>query len=280
MNADKFILITGVSSGIGFALADHYCNQGFKVIGTVRKIEDAETLSKNPCFFPIVYDVKDKEGLVVFRETVNSLLSGKKLFALINNAGIVKAGPLECISEEDFSEMMDVNVYAVRRITNEALAFMEEGSRIVNMSSVSGLFNSPFSGTYCISKHALESMTDVYRRELMGFGIKVIAIEPGPIKTPIWSKSKGSLDKYFDTRYGDILRTADKIIDNAEKSGLDVSYVVTACDKALLNPNPKTRYLIHRKPFIFKMLYWLIPDKIADKLVAKTLSGGESHRIV
>ena len=124
------------------------------------------------------------------------------------------------------------------------------------------------------------SMTDVYRRELMAFGLKVIAIEPGPIKTPIWSKSKGTLDKYFHTRYGDILRTADKIIDNAEKSGLDVSYVVTACDKALFNPNPKTRYLIHRKPFIFKILYWLVPDKIADKLVAKTLSGGESHRIV
>ena len=280
MSTAKFILITGVSTGIGFALADHYCKQGYSVIGTVRKPEDAVELNKHKNFYAIVHDVQDKTNLDNFKSQIEKILISNKLFAVINNAGIAKAGPLEFISEEDFTQMMDVNVLSVRRITNIALSFMDKDSRIVNMSSVSGLFNSPFSGTYCITKHALESMTDVYRRELMAFGIKVIAIEPGPIKTPIWSKSKGTLDKYFHTRYGEMLKSADKIIGNAEQSGLDVSHVIEACDKALFQSNPKTRYLIHRKPIIFKMLYWLVPDKIADKLVAKALKGGEKHRVV
>ena len=97
---------------------------------------------------------------------------------------------------ENFEEQLDVNVKSMRRITNlflpllgAHLDYKYNPGRIINMSSISGLFSSPFNGSYSISKHAVESMTDVYRRELRQFGIKVIAIEPGPIKTKIWQKN-------------------------------------------------------------------------------------------
>ena len=277
---DKAIVITGVSSGIGNGLAHHYCEKGALVIGSVRKDSDGHDLTQYPNFHKISYDVVDKVGIRDFSEAVRERLGVMPLFALINNAGIAIAGPLECLSDEDFEHQMDVNVMAVRRVTNAMLPLMGQGSRIVNISSVSGLFSSPFTGPYCISKHALESMTDVYRRELAAFGVKVIAIEPGPIKTKIWGKSKGSLDKFFETRYGHLLKHADKIIENAEASALDVSAIQKVCDKALLSDAPKTRYIVHKSKHLFKFFAKFVPDKIADRLVAKTMKGGEKHRIV
>jgi NAD(P)-dependent dehydrogenase (short-subunit alcohol dehydrogenase family) len=278
-NMGKYIIITGVSSGIGEGLAAHYLKEGHHVIGTVRKESDAVELSVNENFHKIIFDVKDRNGLTAFVQSIKNILKDNPLYALINNAGIVKAGPLECISADDFEEQIDVNVLSVQRITNAMIPLLGNDSRIVNISSVSGLFNSPFTGPYCISKHALESMSDIYRRELAQFGTKVIAIEPGPIKTKIWSKSRGTLDKYKDSRYGHLVSKADKMIDNAENGALPVSEICKVCDKALFNENPRTRYIIHKKKNLFK-LFTMLPDKVADYLVAKNLKGGERHRMV
>lgn len=276
----KNILITGVSTGIGRGLALHYCKMGHRVIGTVRKAMSNDALLMESNFTQIVYDVNDKSNLMQFQLNLEHQLEGGTLFALINNAGIALAGPLEYIDEDDFMQLLDTNVLAVRRITNVALRFMSEGSRIINMSSVSGLFNSPFSGPYCISKHALESMTDVYRRELAAFDIKVVAIEPGPIKTPIWSKAKGTLDKYQLTRYGGMLSKADRMIENAEKHAMDISEIAKVCDEALFKQNPKTRYIVHKSKRLFKFFAKMVPDKIADYLVARSLKKGDKHRVV
>lgn len=277
---NKTIVITGVSTGIGAGMAEHLLKTGYTVVGTVRKDADADSLKSYERFFSVIMDVTDKSASSKLVETAQNCLGAEPLFALINNAGIAIAGPLECLPDEEFEKVIDVNVLAVRRIINALLPLMAEGSRIVNISSVSGLFSSPFTGAYCISKHALESMTDVYRRELQPFGIKVCAIEPGPIKTPIWSKSKGTLDRFFGTRYGSMLKNADKIIENAERSGLSVEEVVRVVQNALENANPATRYLIHPKKFLFRIVSKWLPDKWADALVAKTMKGGKKHRAV
>lgn len=274
----KFILITGVSTGIGNALAEHYLKHNYQVIGTMRSAQDGENLNNFQNFHNIVYDLKDSIGLSDFVQSVSNILKEQELFCLINNAGMAVAGPLEHVSESDFFNQMDINLFAQRRITNGLLPFMKDNSRIVFISSVSGLFNNPFTGPYCISKHALESMIDIYRRELSLFGIKVIGIEPGPIKTPIWNKSKGSLDKYFETRYGTILKRADKMIERAEKDALDVSAVLQAVDKALFKENPSTRYIVHKKKLLFKIISQFVPDKLVDSIVSKTMKGGEKHR--
>jgi NAD(P)-dependent dehydrogenase (short-subunit alcohol dehydrogenase family) len=276
---EKFILITGVSSGIGQGLASHYIQKGFNVIGTVRTDKDADAL-KNDRFHKIIFDVKDKAVEENLQKKVKAIIGNYSLFGLINNAGIVKAGPLEFVTEEDFSEQIEVNVIAVRRVTNAMLPLMESGSRIVMISSVSGLFNTPYTGAYCISKHAVESMCDIYRRELNSFGIKVVAIEPGPIKSKIWGKSKGTFDQFKNTRYDAIAPDADKMIETAEGSALDVSYVAEACDKALLENKPKARYIVHKNKLAFKLFAQFIPDSIADYLVARTLRGGKKHRMI
>ncbi len=275
----KYIFITGVSSGIGLGLCNHYLSKGMHVIGTVRKQEDGSDIS-NPNFHKIVFDVKDKNGLSIVINKIKNIIGNDPIFALINNAGIAKAGPLEFVSDEDFEEQMEVNVNAVRRVTNATLPLMKKGSRIVNMSSVSGLFNSPFTGPYCISKHAVESMSDIYRRELSAFGIKVIALEPGPIKSKIWGKSRGTFDIYKDTRYGYLSPKADRMIDNAEKDALDVAHVAAACDKALFSDNPKPRYIVHKTKRMFKFMVSYMPDRFLDWMVARNLKGGDRHRSI
>jgi NAD(P)-dependent dehydrogenase (short-subunit alcohol dehydrogenase family) len=276
----KYILITGVSSGIGHGLSKFFLSQGFSVIGTVRNHKDANDLESISGFHKIIYDVTNKEDLPTIITKIKYIINDGVLHGLINNAGIAVAGPLELVSEEEFYSVMEINVFAVRRITNAVLPLMKEGSRIVMISSVSGIFNSPFTGPYSISKHAIESMCDIYRRELLLFGIKVIALEPGPIKSEIWGKAKGIFKKYEDSRYAQWVKNGDKIIENAEKSAIDVQYVCDAANEAMTNSSPKARYIVHKNKFIFKIFAKLLPDGLTDYLVSKGLKKGEKHRIV
>ena len=237
----KNIFITGVSTGIGYDALTSLVSRGYFVIGTVRKSEDADKLKKefgDKCII-LIFDVRDVETSMAEISTVIPKMEKEGLYCLINNAGIAIPGPLQHITEDEFEQQMDVNVKSVRRITNILLPYLGtdkkyEPGKIINISSVSGLFNSPYNGSYCISKHALESMTDVYRRELAMFGIRVSAIQPGPIKTEIWNKSKGTLDRFKDTAYGELLSSADKMIENAEKSAFDVKVVTDIIINILL----------------------------------------------
>ncbi len=283
----KHVFITGVSSGIGYDAMKTLLQNGYKVTGTVRSEDDAERLSAEFTTNAniLIMDVAKPESCEKGMAAIMPDLEQHGLYCLINNAGIAVPGPLQHLSDEDFAYQMEVNVMAVRRTTNRLLPYLGTNSayipgKIIMISSVSGLFNSPFNGAYCISKHALESMTDIYRRELSMFGIQVAAIEPGPVKTQIWKKNLGVLDKYKNTPYATILSSADKMILNAEKSALEVS-VITDCILDILQADkPKTRYLIHRKKLLFRLLSRWLPDVWVDKLIQKTLAKKDNYRPV
>lgn len=282
----KYIFITGVSTGIGHHALKTLVEKGYNIIGTVRKDSDAQRIKElyNNVTL-LTFDVKDIQKTQLQIQSILPILEEHGLYALINNAGVAVPGPLQYLSEDDFLMQMDVNVFAVRRITNLLLPYLglntkHNPGKIINISSVSGLFNSPYNGAYCISKHALESMNDVYRRELSMFGIQVIAIEPGPIKSEIWSKNKGALNKFLNTEYGEILSKADKIIDNSEKSALETSVISETILEILNAKSPKTRYLIHRKKWLFKILSSYLPDKWVDKLIQKSMRKKDKFRPV
>ena len=228
----KNIVITGVSSGIGRASLDLLHEKGYHIFGSVRNQADADKLSKiyPDRFTPLVFDVQNHDEVVRASKVVFEHC--ETLAGLINNAGIAIPGPLEHLSEKQFEKQLDVNLKSIRRITNLFLPLLgaklnasKPPGRIINISSVSGLFNSPYNGAYSISKHALESMTDIYRRELRRYGIKVIAIEPGPIKTEIWKKNLNKMDEFKDSDYYEVLQKADKIIEKTEHSALPVENV-------------------------------------------------------
>ena len=261
----KNIVITGVSSGIGRASLDLLHEKGYHIFGSVRNQADADKLSKiyPDRFTPLLFDVQNHDEVVRASKVVFEHC--ETLAGLINNAGIAIPGPLEHLSEQQFEKQLDVNVKSIRRITNLFLPLLgaklnasKPPGRIINISSVSGLFNSPYNGAYSISKHALESMTDVYRRELRQYGIKVIAIEPGPIKTEIWKKNLNKMDEFKDSDYYEVLQKADKIIENAERNALPVENVSRLIAKCLTVSRPKTRYIVHKNKFVFRLMAYYL----------------------
>ena len=278
----KFVFITGVSTGIGQALLELFYHKGFHVIGTVRNKKDADEIrlkygERVTC---LNFDVRDQEKMNTETDRVKPLLEESGLHCLINNAGYAEPGPLELLSEEAFESQLDVNLKSVRRITNTLLPYLKKAGagRIINISSVSGILNTPYLGAYCVSKHALESLTEIYRRELAQFGIKVISVLPGPVKTEIWKKNIGVLNPYFDSAYGHILKHADKLIEASDRNGLPVSKVSDNVWKAFASKNPKTSYIVHKKSRAIWFLTNVVPARLLDKLIARTMSKGEQIR--
>ena len=283
----KNIVITGVSSGIGRDALRLLHQKGYHIYGSVRKEADAKSLTEAypQRFTPLIFDVQDQDAVNQAAKRVFEACD--RIDALINNAGVAVPGPLQFVTEADFERQMDINLKSVRRITNTFLPllgtapdFKGPPGRIINVSSISGLFSSPFNGVYSISKHALESMTDVYRRELRRYGIKVMAIEPGPIKTKIWGKNLNSMAQFADTDYYDILQKADKMIENTEKNALPVARTSNVILKCITKKHPKTRYIVQKNTLVFKIVANYLPDKLVDWFIQRSFSLGNRHRPV
>lgn len=264
------ICITGVSSGLGRHAACHLMQHGYQVIGTVRSMKDANDLQErfSDQFIPFVLDVTNEISVDAFASFVEKCTAENGLKALVNNAGIVIAGPLMHITTEELRHQMDVNLLSVHRITRALFPSLLKcsDSRIINMSSVSGLIANAFLGPYCASKFALEAYTDSLRRELMIYDMKVVLLQPGTIKTSIWNKSRGVGEKYQNTDYGFILRHASKIIDRSEAKALDPVHVSKTILKAIRAKSVKTRYVVARHGWRYPMISHLVPDKLLDRL--------------
>ena len=283
--ADR-IFISGVSSGIGKQTCKDLLDAGYEVFGTVRKQEDKIKLTDEfgINFHCLILDLEKNESIDQCVSELKHQLKGQKLYAIINNAGVAIPGPLHLVSEEKFSKQMLVNLHATRKLTNALIAELSESinqlkPRIIFISSVSGIFATPFNGPYCISKHALECMVDIYRRELKYLGIEVVSILPGPIRTKIWDKAKGQFDQYKIGPFASVAQKADDIILATEKSALPVSVVSQRIIRILAQKKNRNRYLIHRNALLISILAHLTPSSWVDKMIWKNLGKPGSTKI-
>ena len=266
------VFISGVNSGIGYYLTQKLRDQ-YKIIGTVRNPEDKlRLISEFPDLDIILLDLADRDSINSAISTYLNKNPNTKIYGIINNAGYALPGPLLDLDMDEFEHQMKVNVINQLCVVQNLSSCLIEGkSRIINISSISGLFASPFLGAYCTSKFAFEGMSDSLRRELSLIGIKLILIEPGPILTSIWNKNLGIAHKFQNSRFSSYLKDADEIIKNRIHSALPLSTLLNPVRQALENKNPKNRYLIHAKPLLAKFISHFIPSKIADYLVNKKL---------
>jgi len=274
----KIIFITGVSSGIGLDASKTLLDNGFRVYGTVRKESDKQKLEREfgTDFKAIICDITDDHALSNCINELKEHIKSQKIYCLINNAGIAVPGPLNMLDDKSFFNQMNVNLLATRKVTNYLIPMMDHSNqnldpRIIFISSISGIFAAPFNGAYCISKHALECMIDIYRRELKYLNIKVVAIQPGPIKTEIWKKTIGSFEKFKGGYFDEIINKADKIIQNTEKTALNVSTVSECILNIVIKQKPKLRYMIRKNKLLFKVISYYVPSKWVDKLIWKNL---------
>ncbi len=272
-------VITGASTGIGRAIARSLIDNGWRVFGSVRKPEDAETLRQGlgENFTSLIFDVTDFTAIREASATVSDALEGRTLNALVNNAGIAVAGPLRHIPLEEVHRQFDVNIFGVVRVTQAFLpmlgadpVFKGPPGRIINMSSVAGKIASPILGPYAMSKHALEAFSDSLRRELLMHGIDVITVGPGAIKTPIWAKADDiDVAPYKDTEYYGVIQNMRKMLQEVGDNGLEPAKVGDLALRILTTDKPKTRYAIMKNQFVMWTLLRALPQRMIDRAAAK-----------
>src|SRR5436305_2272728 len=194
----RSIVITGVSTGIGWASAKLLLDRGFRVFGSVRKQADADRLKTEfgANFTPLLFDVTDEATVLAAAREVRAALKGETLTGLVNNAGIAVAGPVLELAADEFRRQMDVNVIgpiiatqAFGPLLGADRSLKGKPGRTVMVSWVAGRNGNPLMSAYSTSKHAIEGLSESLRREMMLFGIDVILIAPGAVKTPICCKS-------------------------------------------------------------------------------------------
>jgi NAD(P)-dependent dehydrogenase (short-subunit alcohol dehydrogenase family) len=277
---NSYILITGVSTGIGYAATADLTQRGYHVFGSVRSQADAERLQQEipTNFTPLVFDVTDGEGVETAVATIAQTITPQGLTALINNAGISTPGPLQHMPLEKFRNQFEVNLFGLLHVTQQCLPLLGARSnpghppgRIINISSVSGRIAYPFMGAYAAAKHALEAVSDSLRRELLHYGIDVILIEPGTVQTPIVSKFAEQIAPYAETDYGPILQKVIQKAAEREDKALPVTAVTGVIRTALESKRPRTRYPIPRRWLSGWLLPRWLPDRWFDWLVARQL---------
>ena len=277
----KKVVITGVSTGIGYSSAKILCDSGYLVYGSVRKNEDADRiadkLGKN--FHPLIFDVTDSKAIAENIEKVkNDLKPGESLAGLINNAGIALGGPVTLIDTEVFRKQFEVNFFGLIDVTKACLPLLgaRKGSnnqgKIINISSVSGKRSYPFIAPYTASKFALEAFSDSLRRELMIYGVDVILIEPGPIKTAIWDKTPDpENNEFLGSDYESSLAKFYKLFIEMGKKGFDADIIGNRVKSILQDPSPRIRHVITPNRFLNYTLPGILPSRMFDKMLGKGL---------
>src|ERR1700760_828668 len=275
----KSVVVTGASTGIGWATARLLLDRGFRVFGSVRGKADADRLGGEfgANFPPLLFDVTDEAAVHAAAGEVRAVLGGETLTGLVNNAGIALVGPVLEMPLEQFRRQIDVNVigpFIATQAFGPLLGADPElkgpRGRIVMISSVPGRNGNPFTPGYSASKHAIEGLSESLRRELMLFGIDVIIIAPGPVKTPIWAKGQGDLDasKYSNSPYSASMKNVTAYMAHLASIGLPPETIAECVYNALTLPKPKTRYMIAPDPMRHFITQWL-PKRMVDRIIAK-----------
>ncbi len=276
------VLISGASTGIGRACALELAGRGVRVFAGVRRAEDGEALraAGGSHVVPLRLDVTDAATIAAAVEAIAAANGERALSGLVNNAGIVVAGPLEFLPVDALRRSLEANVVGLLALTQACLPLLRAGrGRIVNMSSISGRFASPLLGPYAASKFAVEALSDALRRELAPWGIPVALVEPGAVATPIWEKSAASAQALLDGLpaqahgyYGADVEHARRRALRAARTGIPAEAVATVVHAALTAARPRTRYLVGRDARIGALLARWLPDGVLDRFARRTRS--------
>lgn len=276
MYAQRSVLVTGASTGIGEAIARRLDARGYRVFAGVRSAADGDRLRAGAGggLEPLLLDVTRGEEVAAAAAAIVAATGGR-LDGLVNNAGIAVGGPLEFVPLDQLRRQLEVNVVGLLAVTQAMLPLLRRSrGRVVNIGSIAGRSVAPMVGPYCASKHAVEALTDGLRLELHGSGVEVSVVEPGAVRTPIWRKGRdqlagaaGSLPPTALERYGDRLAFFGRILAFNERRGVAPDAVADAVVHALESETPRTRYLVGVDARLRAFQRWLLPDRWADAVI-------------
>ncbi|MCK0190275.1 oxidoreductase [Arenibacter sp. F20364] len=264
---NKVVLITGASSGMGKTTAKLLLKEGFIVYGAARRVDnmnDLKLLGAKILLMDVTRDSTTVSG-------VDEIIKNEgRIDVLINNAGLGYYGAIEEVAIEDARYQLEVNVFGAARLMQLALPYMRKNQfgKIVNISSIGGKLANPYGGWYHASKFALEALSDSLRMEVKQFGIDVIVIEPGGVKSE-WSDIAMKNARKVSEKgvYGTMV---DKMIETGEKfkaKNAEPELIANLILKAITVNKPKTRYSggFMAKPLL--LMRKMLSDKMMDKII-------------
>jgi len=271
------IVITGASTGIGYALVESFLAEGDRVWAGVRKIESLQPLqSRYSNLNILILDVTKSSDIEDSLKKMSNLAENED-FVLINNAGIAVGGPLEALPMTEWRGLFDINVFGLVEMTQKFLPLLRKHKGlVVNMGSLSGRLATPFLSPYTASKFAVRAISDALRRELRSYGVRVVLIEPGPIKTKIWGKAldkSGQLKKYLTPAlskvYGDVLDQLEYEVEQTALDAVPVDRVVEKVLAAVKSEKPCPYYPVGKNIGLILFLAQYFPTRILDRLLSR-----------
>jgi len=273
----RTILITGCSSGIGYACAHGLRERGYRVFASTRKPEDVERLSSEG-LEALLLDLDDSATI---RDTVDQVLARTQgqLYALFNNGAYTQVGAVEDLSRTVLRSQMETNLLGWHELTCYLIPVMRNQGygRIVQNSSVLGLAALAYRGAYVASKFALEGLTDTLRLELAGSGIQVSLIEPGPIKSRIRANSYEKFHAHIEREHSphrEQYRAVEQRLLQEGSSQPSPQVVLRKLIHALESPRPKPRYYVTHITYLFGGLRRLLSSRRLDQVLTWTSDSG------
>ncbi|WP_235431538.1 SDR family oxidoreductase [Paenibacillus sp. VT-400] len=268
-------LITGTSSGFGMLTAITLAKQGYLVVATMRDLSRREELVKLAEQAGITerlqymqLDVTDAESV---KKAVGSvLLNNGRIDMLVNNAGFAVGGFIEEISMEDWRRQMETNLFGLIAVTRAVLPVMREQKQglIINLSSVSGLSGFPGYAPYAASKFAVEGFTESLRHEMSSFGVRVVLVEPGSYRTPIWNKGLGEIHRSEDSPYKHKLDAVLRYSKHASETAPDPQEVADLIGRIARMRAPRLRYALGKGSRVLILGKAVLPWKWLERIIA------------
>ena len=276
MSPSKAVLITGCSSGIGWATAERLASTGWKVYATARRVETISQLSRCGCeLLPL--DVTEEVSMARAVKRIEQTEGA--VGVLVNNAGYAQYGAVEEVPLEKVRQQFEANVFGLVRMCQLVLPGMRHQGygRIVNLSSMGGRLTFPGGGFYHATKHAVEAVSDALRFEVSGFGVAVSVIEPGLIRTgfsdtaveSIGATGGGQADgPYTDFNLG-VARSAKENYERGplSKLGGDPEDVARVIERAISSKRPRSRYPVTPSARLLMAARGILPDRAWDTLL-------------
>lgn len=266
------VLVTGAGRGIGRSIAEHLADQGWDVIAGVRTQLDADAITAaNPQrISAVLLDVTDDAQLDQLEATLPA-----RLDAVVNNAGVVVAGPMEAVTTADWRKQLDVNVIGQLAVTRAVLPRLRRSrGRVVFISSVNGQLAFPMMGAYCASKFALEAAAEALRMELRPWGISVVVVEPAQTDTDMWhtapamvAETEAAFSPAHRELYARHIAGFKKRIPLSQKMAVAPEKVSAVVERALTTKRPRPRYVVGAAPKVQAALMTKLPIAVRDRVL-------------
>jgi NAD(P)-dependent dehydrogenase (short-subunit alcohol dehydrogenase family) len=274
----ELVVVTGASTGMGAATAREMARCGFHVLAGVRRDSDGRALLADG-IEPVILDITDPNHITALVDRIDSDAQGRPVRALVNNAGLPMAGPVEMIPLDQWRRLFEVNVFGHIALTQALVpALVRSAGRIVNISSLNGKVSMAGYGAYAGSKFALEAVSDALRNELAPHGVQVVVVEPGGVRTEMaglglttLSRLSAGMTSEQSARYADLMQAIPSHVAAFTKAGVSAETAARTIAKAATVRRPRARYTIGAMTAFLIRASRLLPDRVLDRMTTSDL---------